>query len=125
MKEIADLTAKANKFLGTAELALGKGDYDSSVSRSYYAMFFMAEAALLGKGLRSSSHKGVISLFGEHFVKTGVLDEELGRSFRRAFDLRQKGDYSVEFPVTKEEAEICLQKAKGFVSELEAFLRTS
>lgn len=124
MKEIDDLIAKAHKFLGTAELALEKGDYDSSVSRSYYAMFFTAEAALLSKGLRSSSHKGVISLLGEHFVKTGVLGEETGRTFRRAFDLRQKGDYSVEFTITKEEASVCLQKARGFVSDLENFLKS-
>lgn len=125
MKEIDDLTAKANKFLKTSELALNNGDYDSSVSRSYYAMFFMAEAVLLKSGLRSSSHKGVISLFGEHFVKTGILGEELGRSLRRAFDLRQKGDYSVEFPITENAAEICLQKAKAFISELGTFLKTA
>jgi hypothetical protein len=70
---------------------LNDGDYDSSVSRCYYAMFFMAEAMLLSKGLRVSSLKGVITLFGEHFVKTDILKEELGKALRRAYDLRQKG----------------------------------
>jgi uncharacterized protein (UPF0332 family) len=79
MKEIADLMDKAHKFLKTAEAALASGDYDSCVSRCYYAMFFMAEASLLTKGLRASSHKGVLSLFGEHFVKTGLFRRELGR----------------------------------------------
>ena len=73
MKEIRDLIEKAEKFLSTAENALNTGDYDSCVSRCYYAMFFMAEAALLTKSLTASSHKGVISLFGEHFVKTKIL----------------------------------------------------
>ncbi|RLA93522.1 MAG: hypothetical protein DRG69_06965, partial [Deltaproteobacteria bacterium] len=61
MKEIKDLIRKAEKFLTTAEHTLNIGDYDSCVSRCYYAMFFMAEAALLTKGLTASSHKGVIS----------------------------------------------------------------
>ncbi|HIE31009.1 MAG TPA: HEPN domain-containing protein [Methanosarcinales archaeon] len=39
MKEITDFMKKAEKFLKTAELALDSGDYDSCVSRCYYAMF--------------------------------------------------------------------------------------
>ena len=74
MKEIEDFVEKSEKFLKTAEQALSIRDYDSCVSRCYYAMFFMAEAALLTKKLSASSHKGVISLFGEHFIKTGIFD---------------------------------------------------
>lgn len=37
MKEIRDLIEKAEKFLITAEHALKIGDYDSCVSRNYYA----------------------------------------------------------------------------------------
>jgi uncharacterized protein (UPF0332 family) len=44
MKEIRDFMEKAEKFLTTAEHALNIGDYDSCVSRSYYAMFFMGES---------------------------------------------------------------------------------
>jgi len=68
VKEIRDLIEKAEKFLITAEHALKIGDYDSCVSRNYYAMFSMAEAMLLTKNLSASPHKGVVSLFGEHFL---------------------------------------------------------
>ena len=85
MKEIEDLIKKAEKFLNTAENALNIEDYDSCASRCYYAMFFMVEAVLLTKGLSASSHKGVISLFGEHFVKTGILGRELGRGLQAPF----------------------------------------
>jgi len=44
---IKDLVKKAKKFLRTAEYTLGTEDYDSCASRCYYAMFFMAQAALL------------------------------------------------------------------------------
>jgi len=85
MKEIRDFIEKAEKFLTTAEHALDIGDYDSCVSRSYYAMFFVAEAALLTKNLSASSHKGVISLFGEHFVKTEIFDRDLGKALNDAY----------------------------------------
>lgn len=107
----------------TAELALKGGDHDSCVSRCYYAMFFMAEAILLTKNLKASSHKGVITLFGEHFLKTEVFGKELGKALRRAYDLRQKGDYATEFLVSKEEAEDGLEKAKTFVTKIEEYLK--
>jgi len=117
-----DLTIKAGRFIKTAELALSDGDYDSCVSRCYYAMFFMAEALLAKKGLAASSHKGVISLFGAHFVKSGAMKPEFGKALRRAFDLRQKGDYSTGLVVTRQEAEDCLQRAKDFVSKADSLL---
>jgi len=43
-------------------------------------MFYSAEAILLTNDLKAPSHKGVISLFGEHFIKTGKLDKELGKA---------------------------------------------
>lgn len=121
MREIEDLIKKAKRFLRTAELALNDGDYDSCVSRCYYAMFFMAEAVLLTDGLKASSHKGVISLFGKHFVKTGVFKKDLGKSLNDAYDMRQAGDYGVGFTVSKEEAKSMLETAKNFVYEVKSY----
>jgi len=122
MKEIKDFIEKAEKFLKTAEQALNIGDYDSCVSRCYYAMFFMAEAALLTKNLSASSHKGVISLFGEHFVKTGIFDRGLGKALNDAYDKRLIGDYGVGFTITEEEARDMLETAKNFVQRLKNYL---
>ena len=91
MKELRDLQTKAERFLKTAHKALEIGDFDSCVSRCYYAMFFMAEAVLLTKGITAHSHKGVISLFGRHFVKTGLVGRELGKVLGEAYDKRLVG----------------------------------
>lgn len=122
MKEIRDFTEKAEKFLVTAEQALNTGDYDSCVSRCYYAMFFMAEAMLLTKSLTASSHKGVISKFGEHFVKTKILDRNLGKALNDAYDKRLVGDYGVGFTVTEQQAKDLLKTAKDFVLKLKSYL---
>ena len=122
MKEINDFIKKAEKFLKTAELVLDSGDYDSCVSRCYYAMFFMAEAALLTKSLRASTHKGVISLFGEHFVKAGIFEREIGKSLTDVHDKRLVGDYGVGFVVTSKEAESAVVAAKRFVQVIKEHL---
>ncbi|MCW3136340.1 MAG: HEPN domain-containing protein [Canidatus Methanoxibalbensis ujae] len=53
--------------------------------------------------------------FIRHFIKTGKLDKELGKALRRAYDLRQRGDYETGFMVTEEEARKLLEIAKNFV----------
>ena len=123
MKEMEDLIEKAEKFLSTAEHALDIGDYDSCVSRCYYAMFFMAEALLLTKSLSASSHKGVISLLGEHFVKTGIFQRNLGKALNDAYDKRIVGDYGIGFTVTEEEAKDLLETARNFVQKLKNHLK--
>ena len=79
MKEINSLIERAKRYLKSAEILLEEGDYESSVSRTYYAMFYSAQAMLLTKNLSFSSHKGVISAFGEYFVKTGIFPKEMGK----------------------------------------------
>lgn len=124
MKEIISLLERAKKYLKSAELLLKEGDYESSVSRSYYAMFFCAEAVLLTKGLTFSSHKGVITAFGKYFVKTGTFPKEMSKELNRAFEKRQLGDYEFTFVIEKEEAKNLLDSAKKFVSEIESYLKS-
>jgi uncharacterized protein (UPF0332 family) len=47
MKALRDFIAKAECFLKSAEQLFEMGDYDSCASRCCYAMFLMAEAALM------------------------------------------------------------------------------
>lgn len=122
-EEIRDLIEKTGKFLITAQQALNTGDYDSCASRCYYAMFFMAEAALLTKNLTASSHKGVITLFGEHFVKTEILERNLGKALNDAYDKRLVGDYGVGFMVSEQQAKDLLSTANDFVEKLKNYLQ--
>ncbi|MBI2266736.1 MAG: HEPN domain-containing protein [Armatimonadetes bacterium] len=122
MKEISLLLERAAKYIRSSGLLLRDGDYESSVSRSYYAMFYAAEALLLIKNLSFSSHKGVISAFGEHFVKTGVLPREMGRELNRAFEKRQLGDYEYTFVISEHEAAEILNNSAAFVNMVEKYL---
>ena len=100
MKETQALLERATRYLKSAALLLNDGDYESAVSRAYYAMFYAAEAVLLTEALASSSHKGVLSTFGERFIKTGQLPREMGRELHRAFEKRQLSDYEYTFIIS-------------------------
>lgn len=122
MKEIESLIARAERYLQSAELLLQDGDNESSISRTYYAMFYSVQAVLLGQGMSFSSHKGVISAFGEHFVKTEIFPKEMGRELNRTFAKRQIGDYEYTFVMTRGEARQILDNGKKFVSEITRYL---
>ena len=123
MKEIISLIERANKYLSSAELLIKVEDFESSVSRSYYAMFYSAEALLLTKDLSFSSHGGVISGFGEHFIKTDIFQKEMGRELNRAFEKRQLGDYEYTFVFSEEEAADILEKSRNFVDNVVQYLK--
>lgn len=123
MREIVSLMERAKKYLKSSETLLKEEDYESSVSRTYYAMFYSTEAILLTKNLSFSPHKGVISSFGEHFIKPGSFPKDMGKELNRAFEKRQLGDYGSTFVIRKEEAEEMLEKGKDFVEKITQYLR--
>ena len=124
MKETSALINKAKRYLKSALILLEDGDFESCVSRTYYAMFYCTQAVLLTKKLSFSSHKGVISAFGKHFVKTGIFAKDMGRELNRTFEKRQLGDYEYTFVVSRNEAELILKNGNEFVSKITDWLQS-
>jgi uncharacterized protein (UPF0332 family) len=116
-KEIDSLLDKAARSQEAAKKLFDLGYPSFAVSRSYYAMLYAAEALLLSKELAFSKHSAVISAFGQHFVKTGLLPAELHATFREAFDKRTKGDYALE-EVGAEDAKKIIEQTQTFLQEI-------
>ncbi|MBA7714319.1 hypothetical protein ES703_123338 [subsurface metagenome] len=105
--------------LGSAKLLLENDKFKDSISRSYYAMYTAARALLATKHLDSSKHSGVISLFNQHFVKTGVVARDLGRILMKGKDLRQDGDYKDFVETSMKEAQDQYSDAEKFIDQIE------
>jgi uncharacterized protein (UPF0332 family) len=123
VKEVDMLLEKAHKYLRSASLLIYEGDFDSAASRTYYAMFYAVQALLLSKSLTFSSHKGVMSAFGEHFVKNSLFPREMSRELNRAFEKRQAGDYLISGAIMKDEASELLRSAVNFVDAIKHYLQ--
>ncbi|MFZ2412329.1 MAG: HEPN domain-containing protein [Candidatus Methanoperedens sp.] len=122
MKEIESLITRARKYLESAEILLKSRDYESSVSRVYYAMFYSVEALLLTEDITVSTHKGVISVFGERFIKTGIFPKDMSKELSRAFGKRQLGDYEYTFVISEDEAVEMFENGKNFVEKIAGYL---
>jgi uncharacterized protein (UPF0332 family) len=124
-EEIKGMLAKARRYLDSAKILRQTGDFDSAVSRLYYAMFYVAEALLLTQGKTFSSHRAVIAAFGEHFIKTGLLPREMHHWLHRAFEKRQISDYDFMSGFSDAEVTGLQEMAEEFIRQAEAFLKTS
>lgn len=121
-REIKELLQKAEESLAAAELLWERGFYGFSVSRSYYTMFYAAEAALLRQGLTFSKHAGVIAAFGQHLARREKVPKHLHRYLLDAFDLRMAGDYDAPGRVDERRARQVLAWAEEFLREVRRFL---
>jgi uncharacterized protein (UPF0332 family) len=109
------LVTKARRSLNTAKTLANDGDYDFSVSRAYYSMFYVAQALLLGKELSFSTHSGVINAFGLQFVKSQEIPTEYHRALIAAERIRLQGDYDAGDQVSAEIAQQQIQWAERFL----------
>ncbi|MBI4667362.1 MAG: HEPN domain-containing protein [Nitrospinae bacterium] len=119
-EETKNHLTRADELLAVAEENLHNNHPADSVSRAYYAMFHAATAVLLMEGIERSSHKGIISAFGETFIKSGRLEKRFHEYFRAAFDARAFSDYFPSPPVQTSQAEETLSNAKAFVAACRA-----
>lgn len=116
---------KAEKKLEVAKKLLKSSDYEDAVSRAYYAVYHAAQALLLSEGEHAETHKGVITLFGLLFVKTGKFSKNLGKYLANLKDDRESGDYEVFSFIDEETAETAISEAKEFLKETKRYLKVS
>ena len=122
-QDVALYMKHALLMLTVAARNLEDGFYSSSINRSYYAIFYAANALLASKGISRSKHSGVISAFRLHFIKSGIIETEYSRIFGRVMDDRHQSDYDV-FETTKvSEAKVDLDDAVRFVNRIQTYFQ--
>jgi uncharacterized protein (UPF0332 family) len=114
---------KAHQALRSAQGLIALDDADGACNRAYYAMFDAARAALLVKMGRTEAdfaktHRGLINAFSERLVKDGTLSRDLGRSLKRAEEMRLLADYDGD-SVGIADAAVMVSDAKIFISAIE------
>lgn len=100
-----------------------QGYYNTAVNRLYYACYYATVALLIKYGINPGTHAGVKQMLGMHFVATGRLPRELGRSFSVLFERRHSSDYDDFAYSDEEEINELLPKAITFIKAIENLLQ--
>ena len=115
-KEADALLAKAEEKLSLARKLIDLGEYEGSLSPSYYAMLFAARGALSEKGSFPRTHEGTRSEFARVFVVGGGLPRRLAKYFDEGRALREKSDYAPEFETSERDARDAYDRAREFTT---------
>lgn len=113
--------SRAREEVQAARVLAAAGFGAAAVSRSSYAVFYAAEAALLALGETRSKHSGVVSALGQIAIKQHELDAEAGSLLRSLLDRRSQADYGIA-AVPIEEAEIAAADAERAVDLIASWL---
>lgn len=113
----AEIEASAEA-LSAAQTLLATGLLRSAVSRLYYAMLHLVRALLVRRGFDPRTHEGVETLFGLHFVRTGIVDVRFGKLFAHLQKFREQADYGPMLALNAGEVERDVDGVKEFVDEV-------
>lgn len=109
----------ADEALDDAQYLLQDNRLKATTNRAFYAMFHAASAALASAGVKPpKTHKGVVSLFYQHFVEPGKVPRPFHHDYVRTFQLRLQTDYEIHTNIGEEEIRELIGKAEAFVAEV-------
>ena len=115
---------KSKESIKAAEILLESEMLTFSMNRVYYSMFYAVQALLAVDGVSFSKHGQVKGYFNRELIKTMILPKELGQTYNKAFEYRQKFDY-VDFAAPDREMVIeYIDKAKNFHNEIKKYLKS-
>jgi uncharacterized protein (UPF0332 family) len=87
-------------------------------NRMYYALYYGAIALLISDSHTVGTHRGVISLINQYYVRTGLLTKEEGHLFGQVFAFRQGSDYDDFIDATKEDVVRFFPQVEALVEKI-------
>jgi uncharacterized protein (UPF0332 family) len=116
-----ELLARAREGIASARTLLAAGHWATAVSTAYYAMLYVARAALSERDLYGRGHMGTWQLFRETFVLGGQFDADLAAGAQRTQQRREASDYGAQLFESGEATEV-VAVAERFVESVATVL---
>ena len=98
------------------------GYWDNIANRLYYALFHAVSALLIHDKHSVNTHRGVVVLFGQHYVRTGIFDMADGKLYSQLQTMREKGDYSCIYQTTEEEVNPMIEPAEKLIEKIGKYI---
>ncbi len=117
--------SRARSTLNEVSVLIDNELWNTAVNRLYYACYYAVIALLLHNRIKAQTHGGVRQMFGLHFIKTGIVDKELGKFYSDIFDKRQTGDYDDFVDYKKEDVIDLIQPANSLIEKIENLINNN
>lgn len=121
-EEVLKFIEKADHALEVADAMSRDGYPPDAASKTYYAMFYAAQALLRSEGIEVIKHSAVESAFGYYFAKTGRIDPKYHKMLISARKIREIADYDIQDEIVEPVASLKIEEGKEFVSAIKQML---
>ena len=115
-------TERADETMEEAGILAERGHYNAAVNRLYYACFYAVQALLLKHHIAATTHAGVKSMLGLHFISKGIIAIEHGKTFNTLFEKRHSSDYEAFAYCDKALVDDLTPIAEAFIQRIKELL---
>lgn len=92
--------------------------WDTIANRLYYSLFHAVTALLIHDAHHVNTHKGVIALFGNYYVRTGIFSSDDGRLYSDLQTMRNNSDYNCSYSATEKEIEPLIEPTRLLIEKI-------
>ncbi|WP_421947209.1 HEPN domain-containing protein [Phaeodactylibacter xiamenensis] len=114
---------RAMESIDEARILAEKNHWNTTVSRLYYACFYVASAYLITNNIKAGTHNGVKTAFNKELIKTAIIPKEYGLIYSRLFNLRQDADYRDFRDFSEHEISPLIEAVEMIVEELVSIIK--
>ena len=113
---------KAQKTFAAMEVCAHEECWESAANRMYYALFHAVAALLINDGHQVKSHRGVMALFGEHYIRTGIFTKKDGALFSDLVIMRDNADYNCFYEANEEKIVPYINPTLQLIEKIKAYI---
>lgn len=113
---------KAHKTFADMEFCAKEQKWEAAANRLYYALFHAVSALLINGGQNVKSRRGIMSLFGQQYVRTGLFSREDGSLLSDLVIMRDNADYNLFFEASEEKIVPYIEPTRQLIGKIETYI---
>lgn len=99
-----------------------EGKWEAAANRLYYALFHAMAALLVSDGHQVKSHRGILAMFGEHYVRTEIFSKQDGALLSELVIMRDNADYNCFFEADEEKLAPYIEPTRKLIEKIKQYI---
>jgi len=113
---------RAKDSLQEAKVLAKNKHWNGCVNRLYYACYYCVTSLLVKKGISSTKHYIIKTLFNYHFIKKGKVSDELGSLYHDLYQTRMESDFKDFVNLEQDKVKPWVDQVNDFIKSMEKLL---
>ena len=113
---------KADRTFADVLFCANEGKWETAANRLYYALFHAMSALLISDGHPVKSHRGILAMFGEHYVRTEIFSKQDGALLSELVIMRDNADYNCFYETNEEKLRPYIEPTKKLIDKIAKYI---